>query len=418
MKRCYYTLSTGANEWYHHLMSNRNVWLYAVIGLALFAVSAFGTYFFSSKLKPSPVSPASQTASGTTANKKPKVDPSLPKTEVCPLNGAYFTKPERDVWVTRRPLAVMIENSVDARPQSGLSAADVIYEAVAEGGITRFMGLFYCEAALDGNLTLAPVRSARIYFVNLVSEYDALYTHVGGAGNCDDPNVDPQAKALCAIQKYNIKDLDEMGRAGDYKTCHRLTNRLDHDVAYEHTMACFLDELYNVGAKWNWTNVDQQGVAWNANFVPWKFATTSDPKATGSSASTVSYQFWSTDPQFNKDYDVTWNYDSSTNTYLRSNGGQQSIDLNTGDPLRFKDVVVEFAKQTLLSDLEHHVLYDVIGQGKALVFKDGVAISATWSKLSRTSRTLYKDQSGKDIKFNPGPIWITILPDTNQVQYN
>jgi hypothetical protein len=131
-------------------------------------------------------------------NGKTIVDPSLPKTEICPLNGAKFTKMEKDIWSTRRPLAVMIENSIDARPQSGLSYADIIYEAIAEGGITRFMSVNYCGIAAY-NIGLAPVRSARTYFVDWVSEYDALYNHVGGAGNCNDDTVDPRAKALCQI---------------------------------------------------------------------------------------------------------------------------------------------------------------------------------------------------------------------------
>ena len=68
---------------------------------------------------------------------------SLPKTEECPLNGGMFTTVERDIWQARRPMGVMIENHLDSRPQSGLSRADIIYEAVAEGGITRLLALFY-----------------------------------------------------------------------------------------------------------------------------------------------------------------------------------------------------------------------------------------------------------------------------------
>ena len=395
---------------------SKNAILYLVGGLSLFILVTGISYFiFSRQSSVSPAEPVS--LSPTPINRKPKVDPSLPKTETCPLNGALFTKIERDAWETRRPLTVMIENSADSRPQSGLSTADIVYEAVAEGGITRFMGVYYCDAAMSGNLTLAPVRSARIYFVNLVSEYDALYAHVGGAGNCDDPNVDPRAKALCAIDRYNIRNLDEMGKAGDFKTCHRLSNRLDHEVAYEHTMACFLDELYKAGEKWGWTNVDQKGVSWDKNFVSWKFKDAS-AKSDGLPAQTISYQFWgSNNRDFNKDYDVQWNYDSSSNSYHRSNGGQQSSDLNTGEPLSLKNVVVQFAKETFINDLEKHMLYDVIGTGKALVFQDGVAIDATWSKATRVSRTIFKNSKSKEITFNPGPVWISIVPAGNQVEY-
>lgn len=386
-----------------------------LLGLGVFLLATGGSYLVFKKTNTSlPASSVTPTTTASKNTKRPTIDPSIPRTEVCPLNGAMFTKQEKDIWDTRRPLGVMIENTVDARPQSGLSTADIVYEAVAEGGITRFMGLFYCNAAMAGNITLAPVRSARIYFVNLISEYDGLYNHVGGAGNCDDPNVDPRAKALCTIRKNNIKDLDQFGRAGDFKTCHRLANRLDREVAYEHTMACFLEELYNAGAKAGWTNVDEKGVAWNKGFVSWKFKTEST-KISTSPATNISYMFWEHNRDFNKSFDTSWKYDSVTNSYLRSNAGTQSIDLNTNEPLAFKNLVIEYTKETNLGDLEHHMLYDVMGTGKAQFFMDGQVIEGTWSKASRTARTLYFDKSGKEIKFNPGPIWISIIPSTNTV---
>ncbi len=392
--------------------------VYGLAGLGLF-ILAFGVaYLVGGKLlKPdSEVNTPSTTQSKLANAKKPAFDPALPRTEVCPLNGQLYPKVARDIWETRSPLAVMIENHVDARPLSGLGSADIVYEAIAEGGITRQMGIFYCGATA-GNITVAPVRSARIYFVNLVSEYNALYTHVGGAGNCDDPNVDPRAKALCAINRFNVKNLDQMGKAGAFNVCHRISGRLDHDVAYEHTMACFTDELYKAGAKWGWTNVDENKVPWDKNFVSWKFKSASE-KSTGSPATTVSYMFWASNREFNKAYDDQWDYDQATNSYKRTNGGQVAVDLNTGDPLMFNNVVVQLTKETFLSDIENHLLYDVIGQGKAFVFQDGVAISATWTKTTRTSRTVYKDvTTSKEIKFNPGPIWISIVPSGNTVTY-
>ena len=72
-------------------------------------------------------------------------DPKLPKTQECPLNGVKYSKQQEAWWQKHRPLGVMIENHQEARPQSGIASADVIYEAVAEGGITRFMALFYCN---------------------------------------------------------------------------------------------------------------------------------------------------------------------------------------------------------------------------------------------------------------------------------
>ena len=110
-----------------------------------------------------------------------EIDPNQEKDQVCPLNGKYYTQTEREAWEKRRPLAVMIENHPEARPQSGLSEADVVFEAIAEGGVTRFMGMFYCEVQRF-DTTLAPIRSARSYFVDWASGFNRpLYVHVGGA---------------------------------------------------------------------------------------------------------------------------------------------------------------------------------------------------------------------------------------------
>ncbi len=385
--------------------------------VGLFFLSAGSTFFIVRALPASSGNTAivSPTPLAKTNPNKSKIDPSVPRTEPCPLNGALFTKQERDIWEKRRPLGVMIENSTDARPQSGLSTADVVYEAVAEGGITRFMALFYCNAAMAGNIEIAPVRSARIYFVNLISEYDGLYTHVGGAGHCDDPNVDPRAKALCSIRTNRIKDLDQMGYAGSFKICHRVTNRLDKEVAYEHTMSCFLDEIYKKAADLSWNKVDEKGVAWDKGFTPWKFQK-AEEKSAGTPATDFSYHFWGN--SFGGAFDVQWKYNASTNSYARSNGGEQSIDLNTKEPLTFNTVVVEFAKETQLGDLEKHMFYDVIGTNKAQIFMDGVMVEGTWSKATRTSRTTFKDSKGKEVMFNPGPIWISIIPAGNTVTVN
>jgi hypothetical protein len=389
-----------------------------IVCFLLYLLSATGSFAFFRLIHQGPSSAISpETLAPTAVSRKSKLDPSLPKTEICPLNGQLFTQPEKDVWSTRRPLAVMIENSVDARPQSGLSSADIVYEAVAEGGVTRFMAMYYCDAALTDNLMVAPVRSARIYFVDLVSEYDALYNHVGGAGNCDDPNVDNRAKALCLINTAKIKNMDQMGYAGDFKICHRVTNRLDHDVAYEHTMACFVDEIYAKAQKLDWTNVDSKGVPWDKNFISWKFMAPEE-KATGSPATNISYLFWNGDREFNQNFDVKWEYDPASGSYKRFNNNQLSIDLNTGEPLKFNTVIVQFAKETLLQDKEKHLLYDVIGKGKAIVFMDGVAVDATWSKTSRTARTLFYDSKGKELKLETGPVWISIVPAGNTVEYN
>lgn len=337
------------------------------------------------------------------------VDPNAPKTEACPLNGKFYTVAERKIWESRGPLAVMIENHQEARPQSGLSSADVVYEAVAEGGITRFMAVFYCGVAASTNV--APVRSARAYFLPWVLEYNALYNHVGGAGNCNDDTVDDRAKALCEIQQYKIKDMDQFGIS--FPTCYRNYDRLDHPVATEHTMVCVTDKLYQIAAQRGWTNVDASGVPWNKNFVSWTFK---DDASLGDRSASFSASFvaWK---GYEADYGVRWDYDKATDTYRRTNGGVAQVDFENKQPITAKVVIIQFAKEIGPLDVHVHLFYTTIGSGDGLVLEDGKVTKVTWQKQSLTSRTKYYDATGKEVSLDRGQIWIELLPIGTPVAY-
>lgn len=342
---------------------------------------------------------------------KYKVDPSIPRDQVCPLNGVKYTKQEKEVWEKRRPLAVMIENSEEARPHSGISRADVIYEALAEGWITRFMAVFYCNTPFE-NITIAPVRSARTYFIDWVSEYDALYTHVGGANrigvNADV--TDPRADALGQIDRYGIKDLDQFGIG--YPDCYRNPDRLDHPVATEHTMVCFSDNLYKIAEKREWTNVDENNISWDKNFTPWSYKEDAKDAERGTT-SNIKIVF----AEGYDKYDVEWNFDKVNNIYKRLSGGIAHTDLETKEQLSAKNVVVQLTKLIGPIDATGHFLYTTIGSGKALIFQDGKVTIGSWSKKTRLSRTLYYDTAGKEIKFNQGLVWIEVIPSEKQVTY-
>jgi len=342
---------------------------------------------------------------------KYKVDPSIPRDQICPLNGAMYTKQEKEVWEKRRPLAVMVENSEEARPHSVISRADIIYEALAEGWITRLMAIFYCNTPFE-NITIAPVRSARTYFIDWVSEYDGLYTHVGGANrigvNADV--TDPRADALGQIDRYGIKDLDQFGIG--YPDCYRNPDRLDHPVATEHTMVCFSDNLYKIAEKRGWTNVDENGVSWDKNFTPWSFK--DDAKETDRGTTEDIKIVFS---EGYEKYDVEWKYDKVNNLYKRLNGGVPHLDLETKEQLSAKTVIVQLTKLIGPIDATGHFLYTTIGTGKSLIFQDGKVIVGTWNKKTRLGRTLFYDTIGKEVKLDRGLTWIEIIPSEKQVTY-
>src|SRR5258708_757088 len=133
--------------------------------LGLFLIAAGISWaFFSFVVKPQGGLLGGNT---NTTNSKSKLNLNLPKTEECPINGLKFTKSEKDVWNNRRPVTAMIENHADSRPPEGLSKADWVYEAVAEGGITRFMSVFYCGVAAE-DVKIAPEHTMTV-------DLDALY---------------------------------------------------------------------------------------------------------------------------------------------------------------------------------------------------------------------------------------------------
>lgn len=389
-------------------MKKQNFIITGVIGFALYLTAtglAFALFSFVIKTGiPGVTSPSSKDQEHF------NVDPSLPKTEACPLNGMMYTKPEKERWGKVRPLAVMLENHSEARPQSGISTADIVYEAVAEGGITRFMGIFYCGIAAKP-ATLAPVRSARTYFLPWVLEYDALYNHVGGAGRCNDPTVDERAKALCQIEQWKIKDMDQFGIS--FPTCYRNYDRLDHPVATEHTMVCFTDKLYKVAAQRGWTNVDTSGASWDKNFVPWQYKDDEEDSKRGASFS-ASFSAWK---GYEREYGVRWEYDRATNMYKRFNGGSAHLDLETGGQLMAKVVVILFAKEIGSVDSHAHLLYNNVGTGDGLLLQDGKVMKVTWKKPVRTDRTKFYDQGGKEVQLNRGTMWIEMLPIGTPVTY-
>ncbi|HCC84678.1 MAG TPA: hypothetical protein DEP87_03280, partial [Candidatus Pacebacteria bacterium] len=151
-----------------------------LIALAIYIISAAGAFAAFSYLggKSATAGTADQATtagtngSGTTAlGTLLTINPSEPRDQACPLNGKLYTVTEKTAWEKRRPLFVMIENTPDSRPQSGLSKADVVFEAVAEGGITRFGAIFYCGVQAD-DIILAPIRSARTYYIDWASGFN------------------------------------------------------------------------------------------------------------------------------------------------------------------------------------------------------------------------------------------------------
>lgn len=345
----------------------------------------------------SPVPPPTKNADGELS-----FDDSLPKTEECPLNGIKYSKQQKDWWEKHRPLGVMIENHENARPQSGLNSADVVYEAVAEGGITRTLSVYYCAAPVQ----VGPIRSARTYFLDWISEYGSnpLYVHVGGA------NTPGPADALSQVNDYGWGNYNDMNQFSiGFPTFWRDYNRLGHATATEHTMYSTTSKLWKFASdSRKLTNEDEDGVSWDETFTPYKFEDEAAASSRGTSQS-VHLEHW----DGYDEYFIDWTYDKATNDYLRKNGGAPHIDRNTNKQIAAKNVVILYMIESNANDgyeNNAHLLYKTEGTGKALVFKNGKQIKATWSKKDRESRTILEDADGEEILFARGKLWIHAMP--------
>ncbi len=354
---------------------------------------------------------AEQTALGTLLT----INPSEARDQACPLNGKFYTATEKAAWEKKRPLFVMVENHTDARPQSGLGKADIVFETVAEGGITRFGAMFYCGVQAD-DTTIAPIRSARTYFVDWASGFNRpMYVHVGGA------NVPGPSDALGQIGDYGWNGTTDLNQFSvGYPTFVRDYNRIPgKEIATEHTMVTSSEKLWAVATKRGWTNMSPEkkvgkkvvaAADWKEGYKGWTFA---DEPVTDGSNTTISYDFWS---GYN-DFSVSWQYDSAKKVYMRSMAGEKHLDSNSNEQIAASTVVALMTTEKGPINEKKHMLYGTTGKGEAMVFMNGTVTKATWSKKDRESELIFSDAKGKPLALSRGLIWISVLGIGTEVKY-
>ncbi|MGE5327863.1 MAG: DUF3048 domain-containing protein [Thiobacillus sp.] len=301
---------------------------------------------------------------------KPRVTPPAPKPEVIkyysPLTGSEVA----DQAATTKPVtALMIENSPNARPQSGLKNSGVIFEAIAEGGITRFLVIYQAEKPQ----VIGPVRSLRLYDVDWVAPFNASIGHVGGS-----------AAALNEVRNGNYRDIDQFFNPNAY---YRATNRFaPHNV---YTSFSRLDALnkakgYKTSNFTGFSRTDEKPVA--------------KPNATRINV-TIS------GPLYNNAY----TYDSASNSYIRYQAGELHLDREDGK-ITPKVVIVMVVNESTIFEDGYREKIDTIGNGKAYIFQNGTVITGTWHKSSLKSQVTLTDTSGKDVSLVRGQTWITAVP--------
>lgn len=290
-----------------------------------------------------------------------------------PLTGL----PVDDVHINQQVYGVMIDEHMDARPQSGIDQAFLVIEAPVEAGIPRLLAFFSQDQKVD---KIGPVRSARPYYVDWALEFDALYTHVGGSN-----------EALDKITNGATFDLNEFSHSLQF------WRSVDRDAPHNaYTSTDLLGTYVQKKQESGRTNTPLYGV--------WKFKTT-EPTEVFPEKFSINYIF--------PEYVFSWAYNVEKKTYVRM-FDDQPVKTLEGNEINAKNVVV------MISDVEvidavgrRHI--QTTGEGMAFVFQDGKKMPAVWKKPTASERLRFFTKEGNEIEMNPGKTWIEVVGDESQL---
>lgn len=356
-------------NFFKRLSKKQKIILSVATVLILIAAAVVGSYLYVSN-KNKPFKPV-------ITEKKTAVPTVTPTTTASPLTGVQVPIADTKLPVT----GVMIENTDFARPQSGLSSAGVVFEALTEGGITRFLAL-YQEGQPS---SIGPIRSVRPYFVDWLLGFDAALAHVGGS-----------PAGLAYMKSTGAKDLNQFYYSSYYT---RISSR-----QAPHNVYTSASNLLALEKSLGYTT---------SNFIG--FPRKADSPSKNPTATKIDFN-----PSY-ADFAVHYDYDSKNNAYLRSEGGSAMIDANTNQQIEPKVViaiVVPWVQGILDSTGAYYSDYQDIGSGTAYIFQDGTVVQGTWQKSSPTSQIKFGDANGDPIGLNAGQTWITVVSSTSQVSFS
>lgn len=315
---------------------------------------------------------------------------------------------------------VQIPNGMDgARPQVGLSQAPVVFEAIAEAGITRFAAVFQNPSSS----AIGPIRSLRQYYLEWDTPFDCTIVHAGGA---DD--------AIKAVSSGGYRDLTEnytyMWRGDSYGTLNRQRNNL-------FTSANYL-KSFNEANNFTTSNIKsfQRETKKNAEISRAKNLATNPLKidtGTTESVNTISSKATNITINYGNDvyFNPTYAYNSETNSYDRFYNNEPHLSYNCtgelgevtpeetcGEPTQISPKVVIAMKvnETKAAD-GYHESITTIGSGEAYIFQNGEVVEGFWEKSSRDSQIIFKDGKKIELKLIPGQTWISAIPTYGSVSY-
>ena len=297
-------------------------------------------------------------------------DIKAPKTN--PLTGEIVTGE-----LPSRPFILSTDNDSGlARPQSGISKADIVYEFPVEGGSSRLEPIYYSQTPDK----IGPSRSARPYFIDMAREYKAVFVHHGWS---------PQAKA------YLQTDVIPYISAFTYG-----------NIFYRSTDRYAPHNSYTTGEDVR-ALIKEKG--WDEPQEVRSFQFLSGGQQQEGAAAT----------DINIDYRVNKNnykYDEETGLYKKSVNGEAYTDKETERQITTRNILVQKVKSKVL-DEKGRLEIDMTAGGDAILFTNGTAKEGKWSRADLDSPTMFTDEEGNELSLNVGVTWIQVVDDTVTIEY-
>ncbi|MGM9522029.1 MAG: DUF3048 domain-containing protein [Oscillospiraceae bacterium] len=282
----------------------------------------------------------------------------------------------------QRPYAIMINNIKVATPQAGIGYADIIYETLAEGGLTRLLAVYQDVSDVE---TIGSVRSARPYFIDLAQGHDAIYIHAGGS---DD--------AYTELKNRSVAHIDGVNGSGEtfFRDSWRKANMgYEHSLMLDTTLLDAYNEKYKLRTEHN--------DSYECNMV-----FSDSPSHPGESAENVKVVYSSAKS-------TSFAFDAESKSYKVSQYGAAMKDSSTGEQVTVKNIIVLYASITQIpGDSAGRMRAVLTGSGSGYFICNGVCSEITWSKDSYTSQFVYKFSDGTAVEFGRGTTYISIIPSS------
>lgn len=293
---------------------------------------------------------------------------------ICTLTGLKDTE---EANVKQRPIAVMIDNEINARPQSGLDSAEIIYEIPVEGNITRYMGIYHHLPSEK----IGPVRSARPYFIDKALEFGAIYVHCGGS-----PQALKDLSTLNVDAFNDLKGTPVFWRSTDRKMPHNLYTNTKYMREVSETK-----KLENKSAPEYFKFSDDFSM----------------PDGAYQKKVLINYSGY---------YKVSYLYNEEEKVYYRFINDTPMQDKETKNDIKATNIIIEKVGIKVIDNVGRLQLSN-IGKNRGYFLTGGRLIEIEWQKDSRGGKTVYRDLKGNEIELNKGITWIQVVSVNTKIDF-